>query len=85
MVRDGETGLLVSPGDVEALRTSIERLLERPAWRAQLGSAGRKVVESNYDAHLNSARLMDVLKAATDRAHRLPRESQVRQLAETPT
>lgn len=37
VVRDGETGLLVPPGDVDALAAAIERLLERPDLARALG------------------------------------------------
>ena len=37
VVRDGETGLLVPPGDVRSLAAAIERLLERPDLARALG------------------------------------------------
>jgi glycosyltransferase involved in cell wall biosynthesis len=72
MVRESETGLLLPPGDEGALRNAIETLLERPELRVRMGAAARRVVESEHDARHNGHRLVDVLKAATDRAHRLP-------------
>ncbi len=40
-VRDGETGILVPPGDPAALRAELERLLADPALRERLGSGAR--------------------------------------------
>jgi len=40
-VEDGVTGLLVPPGDVAALRASLERLLADADLRGRLGAAGR--------------------------------------------
>jgi glycosyltransferase involved in cell wall biosynthesis len=42
LVVDGETGLLVPPGDVAALRGALERLLGDPALRLRLGTAARE-------------------------------------------
>jgi glycosyltransferase involved in cell wall biosynthesis len=44
-IEDGETGLLVSPGDSASLRRAIKRALGDPALRARLGSAAREAVE----------------------------------------
>ena len=41
VVRDGETGYLVPPGDAAALAERIGALLGDPAGRARMGSAGR--------------------------------------------
>jgi len=40
--RDGETGLLVPPGDPSALATGILRALGDPELRARIGAAGRE-------------------------------------------
>lgn len=44
-IRDGQTGLLVPPGDPAALRAAIERLLGDRALRERLGAAAREHVE----------------------------------------
>jgi glycosyltransferase involved in cell wall biosynthesis len=41
LVVDGETGIHVPPGDVPALRSALERLLDDPELRRQMGEAGR--------------------------------------------
>lgn len=46
LVADGETGLLVKPGDPDALRGAIERLLGNPELRNRMGLAAlRRVAE----------------------------------------
>ncbi len=45
---DGETGLLVTPNDPEALVAAIRRLLDDPELRSRLGAAGRERVINRF-------------------------------------
>jgi glycosyltransferase involved in cell wall biosynthesis len=44
IVVDGETGLLVAPGDPQALRVAIQSLLDDPALRAHMGALAKQRV-----------------------------------------
>ncbi len=46
---DGETGLTVPPGDVDALAKAMQQLVENPALREKLGEAAAKRVETEFD------------------------------------
>jgi glycosyltransferase involved in cell wall biosynthesis len=48
VVRDGEAGFYVPPGDPQALRQAIERLLDDPREAEQMGGAGRALVEERH-------------------------------------
>ncbi|MDF1800640.1 MAG: glycosyltransferase family 4 protein [Planctomycetota bacterium] len=48
-VLDGRTGVLLEPGDVGALATSLGRLADEPAWRSELGQAARRRAFDTYD------------------------------------
>jgi glycosyltransferase involved in cell wall biosynthesis len=49
LVVDGETGLLVRPGDPAALAEAVRRLLADHDYRRQLGDAGRARAEERFD------------------------------------
>ncbi|MGW4287908.1 glycosyltransferase family 4 protein [Streptomyces sp. NPDC004673] len=48
VVTDGETGLLVPPGDPDALATACTKLLTDGELADRLGAAGRRTVEEHY-------------------------------------
>src|SRR6185312_5137331 len=48
-VRDGETGLLVAPGDAPALRAAIERVAGDGALAQHMGRAARALVEREFE------------------------------------
>ena len=49
LIIDGLTGLLVPPGDTNALCAELERLITDPELRRSLGGAGRKRVRADFD------------------------------------
>lgn len=55
LVRDGETGLVVAPGDPQALARALARLLADPALRARLGAAGRAALAGHTYAAMADA------------------------------
>ena len=48
VVEDRVTGLLVPPGDAEALAAAIQLLLDRPAWARELGAAAAKQIGDRF-------------------------------------
>ncbi|HEX6204003.1 MAG TPA: glycosyltransferase, partial [Thermoanaerobaculia bacterium] len=61
LVVDGETGLLVEPGDAAALAAAIRRLLADPELGRRLGRAGRRRVEGAFTLAGTTAELLAVL------------------------
>ena len=57
VVEDGRTGLLVPPGDADALAGAIGRLAGDAELRAAMGRAGRAFVEERYRWQENAAQM----------------------------
>ena len=66
-VRDGESGLLVEPGDDGALADAIARLLDDTELRDRLGAAAQADVRARFDVRVTTAALVDVLREAEAR------------------
>jgi glycosyltransferase involved in cell wall biosynthesis len=64
-VEDGVTGLLVPPGDPEALARAVGALLQDRARAEALGAAARRRVHQCHSSQTQAARLAAVLAAAS--------------------
>lgn len=69
IIRHGETGLLVPPGDARALACAMDLLIGSPALRERMGRSGRDAIEASASpvAYLEKLTrvIADVLKSAT--------------------
>jgi glycosyltransferase involved in cell wall biosynthesis len=64
VVRDGETGVLIAPGDAPLLAATIMRLLGDAELRRRLGAAGRKIIAEEFSAERMTADYLRVYEAA---------------------
>lgn len=62
--RHGETGVIVPPGDVAALRAAIEQLAADGELRASLGGAGKARVTRDFTLEAMADRLVSVCREA---------------------
>lgn len=60
LVENGRTGILVAPGDTEALAAALQKLYENPALRYRMGQAGREKVLREFNMKINVAALTDL-------------------------
>jgi glycosyltransferase involved in cell wall biosynthesis len=56
------SGLLVAAGDVGALASALDLLIDAPSLRARFGDAGRRDVAAHHDASMNADRLAAALE-----------------------
>ena len=70
-LEDEQTGLLVPPGDVSALRTALERLLADERLRRRLGATARAHAREHLSWESATDRLLDAYDAATGTGQRI--------------
>lgn len=66
-VRDGESGIIIPPGDGASLATAVRRLVDDPELCLRFGRTGRTIAERRFDARRNADRLLDVVQSGIDR------------------
>ncbi len=69
LVVDGQTGMLVAPGDSTALAQALEQLLRDPELRLRFGHAGRGRIEQHFRIERTVAPLIKMLENSV-RKHR---------------
>jgi L-malate glycosyltransferase len=67
LIESGRTGLLVPPGDPEALLLALTSLIEKPAWAADLGRAARQEVQHHYSFDRMLASFEELYTSGLDR------------------
>ncbi len=65
MIAEGETGLLVTPRDVDALAGGLTRLLADPALCRRLGENARRKAEAEYSIEQNMERLLAIYESVS--------------------
>jgi glycosyltransferase involved in cell wall biosynthesis len=68
LIRDGETGLLVEPGDVEALADALARIAADPLLALRLSEAGHRHLVAMFDINNCLEPLLDKFRARLETA-----------------
>lgn len=85
LVRDGETGLLVEPGDVASLAAAIAALVPDPDRRRSYGRAARRAHAAAYGIDRSLERLDRVFDAIAPAPHDTPTPPANREIRMRPT
>ena len=65
VIVDGATGYCVPAGNAVVLADAIQRVVDSPALRANMGSAGRRRFEENFTTAKYRERLLDLMQSWT--------------------
>lgn len=66
VVRQGRTGILVPPGDVSMLQKVIAVLIEEPDIRAEMGTAGRRLMRNEFATGRMVERYVEIYEGLLD-------------------
>jgi colanic acid/amylovoran biosynthesis glycosyltransferase len=64
LVEEGVTGYLTDIGDSQAIADALAKLGENPALREQMGIAGRKKIEAEFELYENARQLANIIQSA---------------------
>ncbi len=67
IVRDGETGFAITPGDCAAMARAMETLVRDANLRQTLGQRGRQIAEKEYSLTRSAAKIADCYSTAMQR------------------
>ncbi len=68
LVQDGQNGILIEPGDQLGLLTALQRLIQDPALRYELGENSRKIAVAEFEASQNAHKILTFMKQLTAEA-----------------
>jgi len=70
-VQHGRSGILIAPGDGDALGCALKQLVGDAALRRDMGRAGRGIAEARFDVRVNAQRLLGVIDGGIARHRRI--------------
>lgn len=69
VIRDGETGVLVPPGDVDALALALEPLMRDPAAAAAMGARARHRVLAEFSVDAEAEKIVEIYRRVWSARH----------------
>ncbi len=77
VLKNGETGILYPPGDIDALSAAIDQLAHAPDLRRRMGDAARAELEANYTWRHTAEGVRDLCADAIGKPVAAPRRAGV--------
>ena len=74
LIEDGESGLLVPPGDARALAGAMQYVLENPEVRTSMGSAAAKRAMERFDLRVMTEAYEELYRATVAKSQPLPED-----------
>jgi len=62
IVREGETGFLITPGDRQELANKLQLLIDNPSLGRQMGKIARQIVEERFDTQKNFQKIESIFE-----------------------
>lgn len=62
IVREGETGFLITPGDRQELANKLQLLIDNPSLGRQMGKRARQIVEERFDTQKNFQKIESIFE-----------------------
>jgi glycosyltransferase involved in cell wall biosynthesis len=72
VIRNGDNGFLLAPGDVDGTAAAIRTLLADDPMRAAMGARGQRLVSENYTWEKCAAKYLAVYESCLSDKHRTP-------------
>lgn len=69
MIVDGETGILIPPGNIEVIGDEIKRLMSNPLFRKSLGEKGRERVLKEFSKEKMLGQVRELYASIIDEKH----------------
>lgn len=76
LIQNYHDGILVPPGDLEALCAAMRLLIENVEWRNAFGAAGREKIEKKFNLSTNVEVFAEVLKKRLEGRHTVNKVTQ---------
>jgi len=66
LVDDGISGVLVPPGDPQAIADAVEKIFSQPDLARKMGEEGRKKIEKDFNVKIEARKLDEIFRDSVE-------------------